>query len=303
MSDFNPPGSRGEIPEEVATILQELTNQMVAAGEKSQERFYEALLDHLLALSRQEGVAQLRAAFPFDVVVRQVKGTSIDIVFHGLNAFTSSEPLADIGIEDDDPRNQIYLSVKQSMIDPSIMASLRAVSKREYTACRKAGAARISESGTPMWWVPVMETTAIMAIIQTELVDVYHQIRDDEILSRYDEHKTAAEKAFMDSATAIYNDRIGRGENVDLTLAEFLKLAGEIFERKFPTQEAIQRTIYAEIVAHDSSLPEPFEDIFWEMEEAHREALRKIEEERIQVLKRYDQVAEVQLDLFQAERA
>jgi hypothetical protein len=225
-----------------------------------------------------------------------MEGTKMTLHFGGLRIFDISAVLAEAGIPDGDPRQEVYKSIKGGFAPKDAINALRGIAAREEGVCRGAGAIPLNAGEQKrVWWVPINGTSAFKTAIDG-LIAEYHKVRDDQISLPYAQIRAEKETAWMDAAKASYENLQALGKtNGDKK--SYLKTAQVLFDSRFPSPRSIAEKVVAYSESLQDELPEEVEIAFQDLK---REEAKRIRAET-EAMETQTRMKQVELQVREAE--
>jgi hypothetical protein len=238
----------------------------------------------------------LRKLIPPHKLFMLMEGTKMTLHFGGLRIFDISSMLSEAGIPDNDPRTEVYKSIKGGFAPKDVVNALRGIAAKEEKVCRSAGAIPLNAGEQKRtWWVPIANTSAFKAEIDQLIAD-YHKIRDDQLILPYSQIRTDKEKAWMDAAQASFDNLTALGKQNGDKQA-YLRAAQVLFDSKFPSPRSIVTKVVAYSEALQEELPAEVEIAFQDLRKEEAERMRMENE----ALDKQTRIQEVEVRMREAE--
>jgi len=264
---------------------------------------FEEVYANLDALPQEERIRLLRQLLPPQELFARMDGTRFIIRKHGLRIFDTSTLLAQAGIPEDDPRNQVFRELRGGLLDRQIPDLLRSIAARIDTVCARSGAVQVWEGGRKAWWVPVAGTSRFERAVR-DVIQEFEAARDRLLLENYDAVRAAAEERWSESSLAAWDNlqKLGRLISRD----GFVASSMTTFASLFPTRGEIRDKIHIDLTPVQRPLPEKVEHILLDLREVERlkldaEAGAAREQMRLHGLE--SQLKQAEVDNLRHERA
>ncbi len=208
--------------------------------------FIEQLVSELAGMDADEQKEVLGSLINGQDVAAQINGAVFNIITRGLAAFSTKALLAEIGIEDSDPRARCYETTSGFLIDKKYVLQLRKIAAKKDTIAKNAGGIQIGVSGKFLWWLPNEGIPGFadgIREIQTEYSNVVDEIYRDYWTIRSvsaDNIQKAAEKTWLDF------ERKSPG-SMDLPVSEYVANAVSAFDEKFIRRDQLHEKIRIDV--------------------------------------------------------
>ena len=208
--------------------------------------FIEHLVSELAGMDPSEQKNVLGSLINGQDVAAQINGAVFNIITRGLAAFSTKALLAEIGIEDSDPRARCYETTSGFLIDKKYVLQLRKIAAKKDTVAKNAGGIQIGMSGKFLWWIPNEGIPGFadgIREIQTEYSNVVGEIYRDYWTIRSvsaDNIQKAAEKTWLDF------ERKNPG-CMEVPVGEYVANAVTAFDEKFIRRDQLHEKIRIDV--------------------------------------------------------
>jgi hypothetical protein len=229
------------------------------------------LYQDLAQMPPQELAQLLAEVLPYGEIKARMDGTVALIHAYGLRRFQSTADLLELGIPEDDPRNEVFTATMQSLVSEKIQNELRNHAVRVGTVCRDAGAIEVWEGPRKAWWVPVACFEEFINAVDSH-IEEFAALRDRHLVDGYEDLRWEAEDNYTASLRAAWED-LASANHHGSNLQEYLESGLAYFEQRFPTREEIKNDIRMEMEIVSKSLPPLITRRVEKMREAEVEAL------------------------------
>lgn len=240
---------------------------------------FSELYGRLAQLPTEKLAELLEQILPPQEIFARMEGTLFAMHFRGLRMFDLSAELFEAGIEDGDPRAEIFHQLQGGLVERSIMDKGRAIAQREELICKRAKGIMVWDGGKKCWYVPVAATSEFIEATD-KLIATYTQFKKEKILDRYDELRRRGGEIVQKAADQAWNS-LHQAGNSKVPRSVFMEQAAKLFEDRFPAQGVIESGFVATREARQMDIPEIIKINLQEIREAERKLIdEQVERER-----------------------
>jgi hypothetical protein len=221
----------------------------------------EGIYKPLTELPQEELIETLMAILPPGQIKALLDGTVFLVHVYGTNKFDTVKSLDAVGIPDDDPRTDVYQTLRGALVPVDIRNALRAHARKTDTIAKEHGGIQVWHGRNLAWWVPLENTARYTSAVEQHIAE-FEKLRDSSLLENYDQMRADATQKYRQASAQSWKTLNSINGGAGISQEDYIRASMEEFRRRFPLPEEIQQAVHMELEAAQPHLPQAVASIY-----------------------------------------